>query len=79
MEYQVPSAAVKFKQGFGRLIRSMTDTGVCILTDPRLVNKRYGKFILDSLPLQHKTFNDMDEILRKSVYLNNSGVAHEVH
>lgn len=79
MEYQVPCAAVKFKQGFGRLIRSITDSGICILTDPRLINKHYGKYILDSLPVKPKIFKDMDEIIENSVFLNKKGVPHEIH
>lgn len=49
-EYQVPEAIIKFKQGFGRLIRSGTDTGIVAIIDPRVINKNYGKFFLNSLP-----------------------------
>jgi ATP-dependent DNA helicase DinG len=50
MEYQVPEAIIKLKQGFGRLIRSKTDTGQVVILDPRVRTKRYGKLFLDSLP-----------------------------
>jgi ATP-dependent DNA helicase DinG len=50
MEYQVPEAAIKLRQGFGRLIRSKTDTGQVVILDPRIKTKRYGKLFLDSLP-----------------------------
>ncbi len=50
MEYQVPSAVITLKQGFGRLIRSLDDRGVLMLLDPRLQQKRYGRVFLDSLP-----------------------------
>ena len=50
MEYQVPEAVIKLKQGFGRLIRSKTDTGRVVILDPRVRTKRYGKLFLDSLP-----------------------------
>ncbi|MSR57119.1 MAG: DEAD/DEAH box helicase [Planctomycetaceae bacterium] len=50
MEYQVPEAIIKLKQGFGRLIRSKTDTGQVAILDPRVKTKRYGKLFLDSLP-----------------------------
>ncbi len=50
MEYQVPEAIIKLKQGFGRLIRSKTDTGQVVILDPRIRTKRYGKLFLDSLP-----------------------------
>jgi ATP-dependent DNA helicase DinG len=50
MEYQVPEAAIKLRQGFGRLIRSKTDTGQVVILDPRIKTKRYGRIFLDSLP-----------------------------
>jgi DNA polymerase-3 subunit epsilon/ATP-dependent DNA helicase DinG len=49
-ELSVPMAALKFKQGFGRLIRSATDRGVCVVLDPRIVTRRYGQSFLHSLP-----------------------------
>ena len=50
MEYQVPEAAIKLKQGFGRLIRTKTDRGKVVILDPRVKTKRYGRVFLDSLP-----------------------------
>lgn len=50
LEYQVPEAVIRLKQGFGRLIRRKTDTGQVVLLDPRLRTKRYGKLFLESLP-----------------------------
>lgn len=50
MEYSVPEAIIKLKQGFGRLIRSKTDTGIVVLLDSRIKTKRYGRLFLDSLP-----------------------------
>jgi len=49
-DYQLPSAIIKFKQSFGRLIRSKTDTGIIAVLDSRIVNKRYGQKFLDALP-----------------------------
>ena len=49
-EYQIPAAVVMLKQGVGRLIRDVTDTGVLMLCDPRCQSKGYGKIFLDSLP-----------------------------
>jgi ATP-dependent DNA helicase DinG len=49
-DYQVPSAVLTLKQGFGRLIRSLEDRGVLVLLDPRIRRQRYGKIFLDSLP-----------------------------
>jgi ATP-dependent DNA helicase DinG len=49
-DYQVPSAVITLKQGFGRLIRSLEDRGVLVLLDPRIRQMRYGQTFLDSLP-----------------------------
>ena len=48
--YLVPHAALKLKQGFGRLIRTTTDVGVVVLLDHRIVTKRYGELLIESLP-----------------------------
>lgn len=50
VEYQVPEAVIKFKQGFGRLIRTRTDKGQVVVLDPRIRTKPYGKVFLASLP-----------------------------
>jgi ATP-dependent DNA helicase DinG len=49
-EYLVPLAALKLKQGFGRLIRTRTDVGTVVLLDPRVLRKRYGPAMLEGLP-----------------------------
>ena len=49
-DYQLPEAIIKFKQGFGRLIRSKSDTGIVVVLDPRIKTKAYGRIFLDSLP-----------------------------
>ncbi|MCR5163982.1 MAG: hypothetical protein K6C40_08195 [Thermoguttaceae bacterium] len=49
-EYQVPEAVIKLKQGFGRLIRTRTDTGWVVILDPRITSKYYGRLFLESLP-----------------------------
>jgi ATP-dependent DNA helicase DinG len=50
MEFQVPEAVIKLKQGFGRLIRSQSDTGQVVILDPRVRTKRYGRIFVESLP-----------------------------
>ncbi len=50
MDYQLPEAIIKLKQGFGRLIRRKTDTGQVVILDPRVRTKRYGRLFLESLP-----------------------------
>ena len=59
-EYQVPSAVIALKQGFGRLIRSLEDRGVLMLLDPRLERQRYGRIFLESLPPYRITQNIAD-------------------
>jgi predicted DnaQ family exonuclease/DinG family helicase len=49
-QYAVPQAALRFKQGFGRLIRSRSDRGVVAVLDRRIMSKGYGAAFLDSLP-----------------------------
>ena len=49
-EYMIPHAALRLKQGFGRLIRTATDHGVVVICDPRVVTKGYGRRLLEGLP-----------------------------
>ena len=49
-EYQLPSAVLKFRQGFGRLIRSKRDTGIVVILDNRIVNRPYGAKFLEAIP-----------------------------
>lgn len=49
-EYAVPQSILRFKQGFGRLIRSAEDRGIVVCLDRRLLTKRYGQQFLASLP-----------------------------
>lgn len=50
IEYQVPEAVLKLKQGFGRLIRTKQDRGIVVILDPRVKTKPYGRTFLKSLP-----------------------------
>ena len=54
-EYQVPSAVITLKQGFGRLIRSLHDRGLLALLDNRILKKQYGRVFVESLPNYAKT------------------------
>lgn len=49
-QYAVPESVLRFRQGFGRLIRSRTDRGVFVVLDKRIISKAYGRMFLDSLP-----------------------------
>lgn len=57
-DYSLPKAVIKFRQGFGRLIRSKEDTGNFYILDNRIIGKNYGKIFLASLP-------EMDKVLLK--------------
>jgi ATP-dependent DNA helicase DinG len=50
MEYQLPEAVLKLKQGFGRLVRTRRDSGIVAILDPRVLTKPYGRMFLESLP-----------------------------
>ena len=54
-QYQVPSAVITLKQGFGRLIRSLHDRGLLVLLDNRILKKQYGRVFVDSLPNYKRT------------------------
>lgn len=49
-EYYLPEAILKFRQGFGRLIRTASDRGVVAILDRRVLTKQYGRLFLESLP-----------------------------
>ncbi len=59
--YQIPSAVIRFKQGFGRLIRSREDRGIVAVLDPRILSKGYGKLFLESLP-ECRTVYTLEEL-----------------
>ncbi|HET8632801.1 MAG TPA: helicase C-terminal domain-containing protein [Gemmatimonadales bacterium] len=62
MEYLLPHAALKLKQGFGRLIRSRQDAGVVVLLDSRVVTKRYGPLVLNGLPPADRIVGSWSEV-----------------
>ena len=62
IEYSVPHAIVKFKQGFGRLIRNKSDRGCIVCLDNRLITKNYGKLFLNSLPACQQLFTDTADL-----------------
>ena len=55
MEYAVPQAIIRFRQGFGRLIRTSRDRGIAIVLDPRITTRRYGREFINSLPKMRVT------------------------
>jgi len=60
----LPEAVMKFKQGFGRLMRRSSDRGVVAVLDSRLIKKRYGVFFLQSIPETLTSFSDFSGMLR---------------
>jgi DNA polymerase-3 subunit epsilon/ATP-dependent DNA helicase DinG len=49
-QYTIPEAVLRFRQGFGRLIRRQDDEGVVVVLDKRVLTKRYGRLFLQALP-----------------------------
>ena len=66
LDYQVPSAVITLKQGFGRLIRSLHDRGLLTLLDNRILKKAYGRVFVESLPNYRRTteIRDVEEFFR---------------
>ena len=62
MHYLLPHAALKLKQGFGRLIRTRQDVGTVVLLDKRVVTKRYGPLILSGLPRADRVVGPWPEV-----------------
>ncbi len=63
MEFLIPEAVMKLKQGFGRLMRKSTDRGAVLILDSRLLRKNYGPFFLDSLPKTARSFKEKNLVL----------------
>ncbi len=64
-DLSLPEAVMKFRQGFGRLIRRGTDRGVVAITDNRLVTKRYGSQFLSSLPETRRSVGSASAVLEE--------------
>ena len=65
MELSVPQAVIKFRQGFGRLIRRGDDKGVIVVLDRRIVEKRYGKEFTKSVPQTRRMYNPLSFIVNE--------------
>ena len=67
-EFVLPLAALKLKQGFGRLVRSREDRGAILILDDRIVRKKYGAYLRESLPpapLRKGPWNDLIRCLKE--------------
>ncbi len=52
-EYHLPEAILRFRQGFGRLIRTQSDRGVVVILDRRVLTKSYGKLFIEVFATLH--------------------------
>lgn len=71
-DLSVPQAVIKFRQGFGRLIRSRADKGMVVITDSRIVRKPYGTAFARALPVKVEAFNARVPLVRRFATLLNS-------
>lgn len=65
-EYAVPDAILRFRQGFGRLIRKQTDRGIVAIFDSRVIHKSYGMKFIESLPDTSLEYGKLDEIATRA-------------
>jgi predicted DnaQ family exonuclease/DinG family helicase len=65
-QYAVPEAVLRFRQGFGRLIRSKTDRGVVVVLDKRVLTKSYGRLFIESLPECTKQQGPLKELPKRA-------------
>ena len=65
MELSLPEAVVRFRQGFGRLMRRKSDHGVVTVLDRRLLAKRYGRLFIDSIPETAQCFAPLADACRR--------------
>lgn len=66
MELSLPNAVIKFKQGFGRLIRSTNDRGIVFICDARVKEARYGKYFTESIPNVPILYDSTQQLLEKA-------------
>lgn len=66
MELSLPNAVIKFKQGFGRLIRTVNDRGIVFVCDARIINARYGKYFTDSIPDVPILYDSTHQLINKA-------------
>ncbi len=64
-DHALPEAVIRFRQGFGRLIRTKSDRGVVIVTDPRIVTKNYGATFRRSIPTSVHTVVSQEELIER--------------
>lgn len=65
MELSLPEAVIRFRQGFGRLMRRKTDRGVVTVLDRRILAKKYGSLFISSLPETKQCFESFSDVLHR--------------
>src|SRR5690625_635685 len=65
-ELALPHAVIRFKQGFGRLIRSTNDRGIVFICDARILKARYGKFFTESIPQVPIIYDSTYELINQA-------------
>ena len=65
-EYNLPEAILRFRQGFGRLIRTQNDRGIVVVLDRRILTKRYGRAFLESLPQCTVKIKNVEDLPREA-------------
>lgn len=63
MQLSLPQAVIKFRQGFGRLVRRADDKGIVVVLDRRIVEKKYGGIFTRSVPMTKRMYSPLDAIL----------------
>ncbi|HJV16964.1 MAG TPA: helicase C-terminal domain-containing protein, partial [Bacillales bacterium] len=66
-DYSLPEAILRFKQGFGRLIRTEKDKGIMVIFDKRIVTTKYGHAFLESIPtvpVKNGAIEELVDIIR---------------
>lgn len=65
-QLSLPRAVIRFKQGFGRLVRAKSDRGIVFVCDQRIITKDYGKYFIDSIPKVQLTYDSTKVIIEKA-------------
>lgn len=78
-DYQLPVAILKFKQGFGRLIRTRTDSGLVVVLDPRVHSKSYGRQFIGALPKCKTRYDKINDPTIKKEHPNQNSSACKIN
>ena len=74
-DFALPNAIIKFRQGFGRLIRHNDDRGIVVVADQRIVTKNYGASFRKNMPADLLRYDDEEALLSAVCVFLGSGVA----